>query len=130
VSDFLGRGWAFPAKPGGRGGIALVSDHEDIVQAIDIILRTPIGQRVMRPTFGSRLHELVFAQVSDDTCGLAELYVTEALGFWEPRIEVLEVVAEPDHDNRPRLNIAIRYRVKATHDERSLVHPFYQIPGE
>jgi Bacteriophage baseplate protein W len=130
VSDFLGRGWAFPPKPGGRGGIALVSEHEDIAQAIDIILRPPIGQRVMRPTFGSRLHELVFAQTTDDTCGLAELYVSEALGFWEPRIEVLEVLAEPDLENRPRLNIQIRYRVKATHDERSLVYPFYQIPGE
>ena len=58
-SNFLGTGWSFPPRPDGRGGIALVSDAEKIEQSIRIILSTPIGQRVMRPTFGSRLHELV-----------------------------------------------------------------------
>jgi phage baseplate assembly protein W len=130
MSDFVGTGWAFPPRPDGRGGIALAAGHDDIAQAIRIILGTPIGQRVMRPTFGSRLHELVFAESNADTYGLAELYVADALGFWEPRIEVLEVIAGPDHERRERLDIHIRYRVKASHDERSLVYPFYRIPGE
>lgn len=130
MSDFLGTGWAFPPKPDGRGGIALVSGDEDIKQAIWIILSTPIGQRVMRPTFGSRLHELVFAPANAETFGLAEMYVQDALTFWEPRIEVLDVTARTDPEQRHVLLIEIRYRVKATHDERSLVYPFYRIPGE
>ena len=84
----------------------------------------------MRPTFGSRLHELVFADVNAETLGLAELYVKEALAFWEPRIEVVDVHSEPDPVDHAILNISIGYRVKATHDERSLVYPFYRIPGE
>ena len=91
MSDFLGTGWSFPPRPNGRGGIAVVSAVEDIEQAIAVILGTPLGQRVMRPTFGSRLHELVFAPVNTSTFGLAELYVEEALSFWEPRIEIIEV---------------------------------------
>jgi phage baseplate assembly protein W len=130
VSDYLGTGWAFPPRPDGRGGIALVSGRDDIEQAIEVILRTPIGQRVMRPTFGSRLHELVFAPMTPDTFGLAELSVADALGFWEPRIEVLDVTAAVDGEQDGRLNILIRYRIKSTHDERSLVFPFYRIPGE
>jgi len=130
MSDFLGTGWAFPPKPDGRGGIALVSGDEDIKQAIWIILSTPIGQRVMRPTFGSRLHELVFAPANAETFGLAEMYVQDALTFWEPRIEVLDVTARTDPEQRHVLLIEIRYRIKATHDERSLVYPFYRIPGE
>ena len=129
-SDFLGRGWSFPPRPDGRGGIAMAAEHTDIEQAIAIILGTPVGQRVMRPTFGSRLHELVFAQANPSTCGLAELYVKEALTFWEPRIEVLDVVAGVDPQRRELLRIQIRYRVKNSHDERSLVYPFYRIPGE
>ncbi len=130
MSDFLGTGWAFPPKPDGRGGMALVSGDEDIKQAIWIILSTPIGQRVMRPTFGSRLHELVFAPANAETFGLAEMYVQDALTFWEPRIEVLDVTARTDPEQRHVLLIEIRYRIKATHDERSLVYPFYRIPGE
>jgi phage baseplate assembly protein W len=129
-SDFLGSGWSFPPRPDGRGGIAMALEYDDIDQAISIILSTPIGQRVMRPTFGSRLQELVFAHANPNTWGLAELYVTEALGFWEPRIDVLEVVAATDPDNRELLKLHIHYRVKASHDERSLVYPFYRIPGD
>ncbi len=130
MSDFAGSGWAFPVHPDGRGGIALVSGADDIARAINLILSTPIGQRVMRPTFGSRLQVLVFATMSPETLGLAELYVQEALTFWEPRIELLDVNAQSDPERSHVLLIAINYRVKATHDERSLVYPFYQIPGE
>jgi phage baseplate assembly protein W len=130
MNNFIGSGFAFPPRADGRGGIALVSDIEKIEQAIVIILSTPIGQRVMRPLFGSRLHELLFAPLNAETFGLAELYVQEALRFWEPRIEVLEVTANTLREEPNVLRIEIRYRVKATHDERSLVYPFYQIPGE
>src|SRR5712692_108392 len=118
-SDFLGAGWSFPPRPDGRGGIAMVSEYTDIEQAISIILSTPTGTRVMRPTFGSRLHELVFAQMNPSTWGLAELYVSEALTFWEPRIDVLDVIARTDPERREVLQIQIRYRVKSSHDERS-----------
>lgn len=130
MSDFIGSGWSFPPKLNGRGGIALVSEEEKIAQAIRIILSTPIGERVMRPTFGSRLHELVFAPAGSETFGLAEMYVQDALNFWEPRIELLDVNAFVDPDRPGYLLIQIDYLIKATHDERSLVYPFYQIPGE
>jgi phage baseplate assembly protein W len=128
--EFIGTGWAFPPTPDGRGGIALLSDEQKIEQAIRIILTTPVGQRVMRPTFGSRLHELIFAPAGAETFGLAEMYVQEALTFWEPRIEVLEVSATTEPERRHIMLIDVHYRIKATHDERSLVYPFYQIPGE
>lgn len=130
MSDFIGSGWSFPPRLNGRGGIALVSEEEKIAQAIRIILSTPIGERVMRPTFGSRLHELVFAPAGSETFGLAEMYVQDALNFWEPRIELLDVNAFVDPDRPGYLLIQIDYLIKATHDERSLVYPFYQIPGE
>jgi uncharacterized protein len=130
MSDFIGRGWNFPPKLNSRGGIALTSDEEKVAQSIGIILSTPIGQRVMRPTFGSRLHELIFAPANPETFGLAEMYVQDALTFWEPRIQVLEVSAGTDEAQPGVLLIRINYLIKATHDERSLVYPFYQIPGE
>jgi len=130
MSDFIGRGWNFPPGLNSRGGIALISDEEKVAQSIAIILSTPIGQRVMRPTFGSRLHELIFAPANPETFGLAEMYVQDALNFWEPRIQVLDVNAGTKEGQPGVLLIRIRYLLKATHDERSLVYPFYQIPGE
>lgn len=128
----VGRGWAFPLSVNARGKITLTNEHSEIEQAIFIILSTPVGSRVMRPTFGSRLHELVFAPNNSQTTAQATRYVQDALGMWEPRIEVkdVDVVRDPEEKDTGRLLIKIRYEVKATHDPRSLVHPFYLIPGE
>lgn len=128
----VGRGWGFPLGVNSRGMIALTNERSEIEQAIIIILSTPIGTRVMRPTFGSRLHELIFAPNNSQTVAQARRYVEEALGMWEPRIEVKDVDIIQDSQTRTgaRLLIQIYYEIKATHDPRSLVHPFYLIPGE
>ena len=128
--DFLGTGWAFPVRVDAHGRIELARQERDIEEAICIILLTPKGQRVMRPEFGCQVHDLIFAPNDATTAGLAAYYVEEALGMWEPRIRVQDVTARPDPDHAERLFIAILYEIKATHDSRSLVFPFYRIPGE
>ncbi len=130
MRDFLGVGWAFPVGVDARGRIALARQERDIEEAIRIILLTPKGQRVMRPEFGCQIHDLMFAPNDATTAGLAAYYVEEALGMWEPRIHIKEVNARPDPENQGRLLIDISYEIKATHDSRSLVFPFYRIPEE
>ncbi len=129
-SEFLGRGVAFPLQVDSRSGIALASAERDVEQAIKIILETSPGERVMRPEFGCRIHELVFAPHNAATEGLVIHYVDEALERWEPRIEVQEVqVLPPDPNSSGVLMVEIDYRLKDTHDERSIIYPFY-LTGE
>jgi phage baseplate assembly protein W len=131
-NPLIGRGWSFPVTVAGAGGIALSADQSDIDEAIAIIIGTSPGERVMRPDFGCRIHELVFAPATGETLGLAQQHVEEALGWWEPRIEVREVSAtvDPLGDDVGRLSITVSYVVRATKDERSLVYPFYLIERE
>ncbi len=132
MSDFLGVGWAFPIQLDARGRFALARHERDIEQAILMILLTPKGQRLMRPEFGCQIHDLIFAPNDATTWGLADYYIREALAMWEPRIEVREVIinADPKSEDGSRLLIEIVYTIKKTHDSRSLVFPFYRIPGE
>jgi phage baseplate assembly protein W len=127
--DNLGVGWSFPLRVDGRGGIALSQHENDIEESIRIILSTAKGERRMRPQFGCDIHKIVFAPNNATSWGLAAHYVEEALGWWEPRIEVLEIDPHPDPMDTSRLLITIKYRIKATNDERNLVYPFYIIPG-
>lgn len=129
-NDLIGAGWRFPPNVDGRGNIALVDGTEEIEEAIQIILSTPVGMRPMRPTFGSRIHELIFAPINSGTITSAIHFVRDALALWEPRIEVLDVTAEPDPEQPSILLIGIIYRILPTHDERALVYPFYTIPEE
>lgn len=132
ANPLIGKGWAFPVGVDGRGGIALAADTTDIDQAIISILSTGIGQRVMRPDFGCKIHDLAFAPINAQTLGLVQRYVEEALGWWEPRVDVedIEVTTDPSMRAVGKLIINIRYRVKATQDTRSLVYPFYLINEE
>ncbi len=130
MSDLLGSGWALRVGIDARGRIALAHRERDIEEAIQIILLTPKGQRVMRPEFGCRIHELMFAPNDATTAGLASFYVREALTMWEPRIAVIDVQVGPDPYAAERLLVEIIYEIKTTHDRRSLVFPFYSIPGE
>ncbi|MCB9076726.1 MAG: GPW/gp25 family protein [Anaerolineaceae bacterium] len=142
TNEIIGRGWAFPPKIEANG-VALTTEQNEIEQAIQIILMTPIGQRVMRPEFGSRLLELLFEPNNSHTAARARRYVEEALERWEPRINIKDVRVSPNYisvspnykqDNKkvssPQLMIEIDYEVKSTHDKRSLVYPFYLIPEE
>ena len=126
----IGRGWAFPLQVNAQGSIALTHERDEIDQAIHIILSTSPGERVMRPTFGCRLQDLVFAPNNSQTAAQARRYVEEALGMWEPRINLLQVDVQQDRDAANCLVIRIQYEIKATHDRRSLVYPFYLIPEE
>lgn len=128
--SIVGRGWAFPVHVDAQGGLALTDERSEIVESIKIILMTAPGQRVMRPTFGCRLHELLFAPNNLQTATLAQQYVEEALRMWEPRIDVMDVQVQPDRDDPAILLIALQYQVKRTKDQRSLVYPFYLIPEE
>lgn len=129
-TDLIGKGWAFPPRLGRHGGIELVGGAAEVEQAILIILRTAPGQRAMRPEFGCELYDLVFMPNNSDTASKVRRAVRQALGRWEPRIDILDVQATPDPDDHSRLLIDIQYRIKATHDRRSLVYPFYLIPEE
>ena len=130
TNDIVGSGWTFPPRIDAQGGISLTNDRSEIDQAILIILSTSLGQRVMRPTFGCRLHELVFAPNDNQTAARARRYVEEAIGMWEPRIRIVSVNVGPDPAEASRLLIEVEYQLKATHDRRSLVYPFYLIPEE
>lgn len=78
-------------------------------QSIKDILTTPIGSRVMRRDYGSRLPRLVDAPMNRAT--LIELYAAtaEALLTWEPRFSVQQVVAVSAAPGRVELMVTGEY---------------------
>ena len=130
IAEFTGRGWSLPLRVDARGGIALGRGHGEIEGAIRMILGTAPGERLMRPTFGCRIWDLVFDPVDPTTLGLMRQAVEEALGQWEPRIQVDAIHPRPDPEDPSRVTISIEYTINATNDVRNLVYPFYVIPRD
>ena len=73
LANFIGRGWAFPARIDTRGGVALVVGDDEIEASLRMILGTALGERVMRPEFGCAIWDLVFAPVNATTLGVKRL---------------------------------------------------------
>ena len=129
-ATFVGRGFFWPMGVDHTGSIKLTDTTEDIDRSIRIVLMTAPGERVMRPRFGCEIWDLLFEPVTPNLLGLIAEAVYQALGQWEPRIEVYEVAPVPDAEDSALIHIRISYRVRATNDPRNLVYPFYVIPHE
>ena len=128
--DFLGRGWSFPVDVDDDGRITLTGSADSIRQSIWSILSTAPGERVMRPDFGCAVADLVYAVNDEATAAEVAASVREALAIWEPRIDVIDVVATPGAttagtDTPEVLLVAVDYEVRATNSRFNLVYPFY-----
>ncbi|MBS0157863.1 MAG: GPW/gp25 family protein [Nitrospira sp.] len=130
AKSFLGVGWAFPVQADPSvGDMSTAVYEEDIRQAILLILETNLGERVMRPDFGSGLRELVFEPLNTRTMALVQHRVEQALITWEPRIRVQEVRVQAQGTARNTLLVTISYEVRATNTFYNLVYPFYLQEG-
>lgn len=121
---FVGQGVSFPLQVTRQGSLALSAEDLNIRESMVIILMTDLGERVYRPNFGCRLSELAFAPMNRETLTLMRIWVQEALEQWEPRIIVRQVLTLP-RQGEGRVDLMIQYEIRATHDPRSMVFPFY-----
>jgi phage baseplate assembly protein W len=129
-NSFVGTGWGWPVETDPTGAIAMVSGPDEIEQAMYLILATAPGERPMRPEFGCRLQEYVFAPADAGTAALIAAEVRASLLRWEPRVTVEDVLVTADADEPSTLWIDVHYTIRSTYDRRNLVFPFYVIPDE
>lgn len=127
---FLGKGLKFPIQVDQKTGRFVMSEYEeDIREAIRIILRTSVGERVMRPDFGSKLNEYVFER-NDKTLFMAmQRDIAEAIVIWEPRVQNVKVELVMDREQKNTAIANISYVVRTTNNMFNLVYPFYLLEG-
>jgi hypothetical protein len=130
ATSFVGRGLAFPLQADATGALALVGEARELEESMRLILATSPGERPMRPEFGSRIAEYVFAPADAATAGRLAYEVRVALDRWETRVDVEDVTVLLDEAQDGVLYIEIAYRVRGTNDPRNLVFPFYVIPED
>lgn len=123
-NQFLGTGIAYPLCISG-GLLTTNSLEEHVKQSILIILKTEKNERPMLPDFGAGLGRYVFSGMNSASILMIKRSVYEALGKYEPRIELLNVDVIADSDQACIMNIIIEYRMKANDSVYNLVYPYY-----
>ena len=86
---------------------------EHLYQSVATILTTPIGSRVMRRDFGSRLYDLLDKNITQSLKMQMFAETIEALNKWEPRLDVKRVFIDPvSEDDAPH---TIRLGIEGTY---------------
>lgn len=103
-----------------------MSSHQmSVKESVHLILGTPVGERMMAPDFGCKIHDLIFHPNDANTGAMATLYVKAALRKWEPRIDDIDVRVVPSRSQSNTLNIEISFKVRRTNSLENLVYPFF-----
>jgi phage baseplate assembly protein W len=113
-------GWPLFPFPDEQGRMEFPSLAESIRQNLQVILSTRPGEQLMHPGYGAGL--INFIGEPDTITIRRRIYdrVTEAIGRWEPRIEINRVDVN-ELPNRPgRLRVEIAYRIRRNGDVRTL----------
>jgi uncharacterized protein len=123
--SFLGRGWSFPPRFDSHQRVVMVEHDEDIEESLRILFRTRVGERVMQHAYGTRLHQMVFEEISEQTFTAITDMVKKAVMVFEPRIELEQLDVRPSSDDLARLDLLLHYRVRTTNTRHNMVYPLY-----
>jgi uncharacterized protein len=95
--DITSADWSLMLDSPGQLGSGIgnvVMGVADVDQCIAIILTTPKGTDVLRPTFGTELWKYIDAPINQAGPAVVR-EVTQSITQWEPRVKVLSVITTP-----------------------------------
>ena len=126
---YLGQGLAFPLRVNAQGRLSTARAEAKIEQAVWLILSTALGERVMRPTYGCGVHDMLFE--ANHPAGRTRLadQVRRALTDQEPRIAVLQVAVDSSESDPSAVLVRIDYRIHENNAIASLVYPDFVTEG-
>lgn len=129
-TSFLGTGWSFPPSfDKASGETTMLSDHADVESSLAVLLSTRPGERVMLPSYGCNLDELVFESLTTTFKAYIKDLIKTAILFHEPRIRLNNITLDDSGETRGRILIIVDYTVKRTNSRANYVFPFYKNEG-
>ncbi|HEY9196805.1 MAG TPA: GPW/gp25 family protein [Mucilaginibacter sp.] len=124
---FIGRGWSFPPNfDKSAGKVEMLTDEADIESSLGILFTTRLGERIMQPTFGCDLHNIVFEAVNLTLKTYIKDLIETAILYFEPRITLNSTEVDSSMDNEGLLLIKLNYTVRTTNSRYNYVFPFYK----
>lgn len=123
---FTGSGWSFPPTfDKTEQTVLLTNDKNDIQKSLEILLGTIKGERIMQPSFGCNLDEMVFESFNLTMKNYLIDLIKTAILYHEARIEPLKITIDERFITEGRLLINIDYSIRSSNSRFNMVYPFY-----
>lgn len=118
--SLFGQGLSFPPRVGPDGRLAWSTGEDNVRESIRLILMTVPGERLMRERFGCGLRQFLFEPNTVTTRELIRQRIIQAIGRWEPRVKVQEVLVEKNESDPRIAAVTIYFRLIATQSVEQL----------
>ncbi len=123
--NFDGTGMKFPPQVNSATGrFALSQGMQSVKESVYLILMTGKTERMLRPSFGSRIAEYAFMDMTETRMTLLAGNLRSEILQQEPRISDLEISIEPVQE-KGCLLVNISYIAKEEQKRDRLAVPFY-----
>ena len=103
----------------------MLEEETDIESSLQILLSTKLGERIMQPTYGCNLDEMVFESMNLTMLTYMRDLIENAILYHEPRIELEKVDIDTSNQNEGMLLIILYYVVRTTNSRYNYVYPYY-----
>ena len=87
-----------------------LKNEQAIARSLKNIVFTTPGEKFFNETFGSRISNALFDNVDDISASLIIDEIRQSITNFEPRVDLLDVKAEPNFDNN-EFNVRIVYNI-------------------
>src|SRR5262245_57768884 len=107
-------GWPLLAVPDEGGTLSYPSLGDSVRQNIQIILSTRPGEKLMRPSYGGGLENLLSEPNTLATRARIRDLIDESLRRWEPRIDIDAIAVDPVDGDPGGVRVEVHYRLRRT----------------
>lgn len=127
--SYLGQGLAFPLRVTAHGRMATARAEAKIEQSVWLIMASATGERIMRPSYGCGIHNMLFEPNNLSAQARLSDHVRQALSQQEPRIAVLDVTVDNSPADPSAVLIRVDYRIHENNSIASVVYPYFVTEG-
>jgi phage baseplate assembly protein W len=123
---FLGTGWRFPPRfTAGGAEVAVVSGTEDLLESLQILFSTGLGERIMREDYGCDLSTVAFEEIDHALLNDLEARVEHDILRFEPRLALDDLDIAESSEEPGLLLIRLACTIRANNTRFNLVYPYY-----
>jgi phage baseplate assembly protein W len=126
ISSYSPIGLEVPFTRGNNGYFQQTFDtNSQIKQNLLNFLKTKKGERRMFPQFGTKLYDVVFEQIDENTTEITKNIINEEIKYWMPDITIKKITVSDKSDventNGYKLYISLDFIINKTKETDTVV---------
>lgn len=121
LSPYLTAGIAFPFQNQGSGLPAAALGTDVYRYALILLLKTRKRSRVMNPSVGTNLNQLIFESIGAKTFSFIRREISVSISSQLPQVQIVSILINQDPVNQNTIQVNVQYNIQGVADQTGFV---------